>query len=380
MTIINTNPKPLRLGFIGGSIDSAVGYAHWAASQLDNIWQVNSGCFSRDPVISTQTGTGWNIPADKIYTQWQDYIEAEKDFLDAVVVLTPTPFHDDIVCALLAHDIPVICEKAMASTLSQSKKIQQALSSSKGFLAVTFNYSGFPMVRALRKHVVAGDLGVLKQIQIEMPSDGFIQAQEKMHPQQWRLSDGEIPTILLDLATHLHHLTSFVTNDLTPLSINADFHHDSIFENIVDDATMWVKYEQDFRASLWVSKTALGHRNGLKLHLYGDQGSALWIEEEPEKLHLFAKNSVETIYDRGNCLYPEEVRERFKPGHPTGFIEAFANLYQDIAEALVNFKAGNSQHSNYVFSWQHANEGLALFHAANLSYQQQRWILLREID
>jgi predicted dehydrogenase len=64
----------------------------------------------------------------------------------------------------------------MAATLEQSDHINQALQRSKGFLAVTFNYSGYPMLRDLRRHVQGGTLGKLKQVQIEMPSDAFIQA------------------------------------------------------------------------------------------------------------------------------------------------------------------------------------------------------------
>lgn len=378
MSKIIQNSPPLRLGFIGGALNSAVGYTHWTACQIDQNWDVVSGCFSRTPETSLETGHAWNLADDKIYTDWQRYIAQEKDHLDCVVVLTPTPDHAPVVCALLDAGIGVICEKAMAADLEQSHIIQEALQRTNGFLAVTFNYSGYPMVRVLRRHVEAGDLGKLKQMQIEMPSDAFIQAEDKMSPQPWRLKDGAIPTILLDLAVHLHHLCGFVT-DLSPLSVNADFHHDSIFDEIVDDAYMWVRYEQDFRASLWVSKSALGYRNGLKLRLFGEQGSAEWYQEEPEHLHLFAKNSTRTTYDRGNCHYPEEIRERFKPGHPGGFVEAFANLYADIAHSFLAFRNKHPDASSpYVYGWEHAHEGLKLLNGASLANREQRWIDLNQ--
>jgi len=369
--------QPLRLGFIGGSTQSAVGHAHWVASQLDDRWRVISGCFSRNESKSKATGTAWHLPENKVFTDWKHYIAEEKHNLDAVVVLTPTPHHHKVVCHLLENNIAVICEKAMAANLEQSSHIQKTLEKTKGFLAVTFNYSGYPMIRDLKRHIQAGKLGNLKQIQIEMPSDGFIQAKEKMSPQAWRLKDGEIPTLLLDLAVHIHHLTGFVS-ELKPLSINADFHHFSIFDGIVDDAYMWVNYENDFRASMWVSKTALGHRNGLKLRIFGDQGSAEWYQEEPERLHIYNKDSSRTTYDRGNCIYPDEVRDRFKPGHPSGFIEAFANLYQDIADAYEQYKETGQYKSDYVYGWQHANEGLALFQAANLANKNRAWVSLAE--
>lgn len=370
------NPESvLRLGFIGGSIESAVGYTHWVASQLDDRWRLVSGCFSRDSQTSHRTGTAWHLSPQKIYSDWQRYIIDQADLVDAVVVLTPTPDHADIVCELLEAGIPVICEKAMVANLAQSNQIHDVLQRTKGFLVVTFNYSGYPLLRDLRCHIQEGKLGQLKQIQLEMPSDGFIQPAEKMNPQAWRLSDGDIPTILLDLGVHLHHLTGFLT-DLRPIAVNADFHHFSAFDGIVDDAYIWVEYEQGFRASFWVSKTTLGHRNGLKVRLFGEQGSAEWIQEEPERLHLSRKDSTRVSYDRGNVEHPGEIRERFKPGHPAGFVEAFANLYSDIADALVQFRNDGHYNSPYVFGWEHADEGLRLLQAAAQSNIQRTWVTL----
>lgn len=365
----------LKLGFIGGGLNSAVGYAHWTASQLDNRWRVVSGCFSRDKKGNEDTASLWHIAPDKSYTDWREYIEQEQGQVDAVVVLTPTPFHDEIICALLLHGIPVICEKAMAATVAQSTTIQEALRASKGFLAVTFNYSGYPMLRELRRRILDGDLGRLLQLQVEMPADAFIQPPQKMNPQGWRLCDGEIPTILLDLAVHLHHLAYFLTG-LKPLSVNADFHTFSSFEDIVDDAYLWVHYQEGMRASYWVSKTALGHRNGLKIRLFGEKSSAEWYQENPEHLHLYQKDSVRMTLDRGSARYQEEIVERFKPGHPAGFVEAFANLYLDIADALEEFKKSGSYESPYVYGWEHADEGLRLLAGAAQSHKTRSWISL----
>ena len=373
MPSITPSSPPLKIGFIGGAHESAVGYAHSVACQLDGHWKLVSGCFSRDKVKSRQTGQYWGINKDDIYIDWRVYIDKQGDRLDAVVVLTPTPSHVEIVCALLKAGIAVICEKAMVASLNQSAEVQKTLADTKGFLAVTFNYSGYPMVRVLRRHIQAGDLGKLLQLRVEMPSDGFIQQVDKMSPQAWRLVDGDIPTLLLDLAVHVHHLSYFVSG-CKPLSVNADFNNDSIFNGIIDDANLWIKCEQELRASFWVSKTAIGHKNGLKISVYGDKASAHWVQEEPELLHLFNQESVKITYSRGNCLFQDEVTERFKPGHPGGFIEAFANLYQDIASALIEFKQTGRYESQYIFGWQHAHEGLVLLDAAVQSNKHNSWV------
>jgi predicted dehydrogenase len=339
---------------------------------MDECWELAAGCFSRDLEQSQRKARYWSIPDAHCYSDWRKFIDQEKSHLDAVAVITPPDSHEEIVCALLEAGLPVICEKPLASTVNQSLNIQRMQQKNAGFLAVCFNYSGYPMVRVLRRHLQAGQLGRINQVHVEMPLDSFIQPKDKMKPQLWRLLDGEIPTILLDLAVHVEHLSSFVLGQ-RPMSINANFNNFSEFEGIVDDAQMWVRYQEDTRGTFWVSKTALGRRNGLRIRVFGDAGSAEWLQEEPERLHLFDKHSRHVIYDRGNCLYPDEVRERFKPGHPGGFIEAFANLYGDIGSALHEYRKTGGYSSPYVFGWQEAHQGLSLLEAAVKSNAQKQW-------
>ena len=362
---------PLRLGIIGGSIRSAVGYTHWAASQLDGCWKVVSGCFSLNTDICRETGRVYQLPEKALFCDWQTYICEQGSSLDAVVVLTPSTDHVEIVCALLRAGGRGDLREAMVANVTESQQVKAALEASGGFLAVTFNYSGYPMLRVLRRHAGRG-LGPLLQLQIEMPSDGFIQPLEQMHPQAWRMTDGVIPTILLDLGVHLHHLAGFVSGQ-RPRKVTADFHHMGAFPEVVDNAYLWLEYEQGMRASFWLSKAALGHRNGLRLRLYGEQGSAEWLQEEPERLHLFQKTSSRLTLDRANCSYPEEIRERFKAGHPGGFVEAFATLYGDIAAALVQHRRSRVVQSPYVFGWDHADEGLRLLQTA-AAHQQRQWL------
>lgn len=376
--IQQTLAKPLRLGVIGGGVNSAVGYAHYVASQLDNKWQIVSGYFSRDPETNLKTALAWHIPEFKQYPSWQDYVMSENQGLDAIVVLTPTPQHAEIVSFLLENGIAVICEKALTASVEDSNKIKASLDKSAGFLAVTFNYSGYSMVRELKSRIANGELGRILQVQIEMQSDAFINKASKGKPQDWRLKDGPIPTILLDLAVHLHHLVHYVTAQ-TPMSVLAEFNNFSLYKNIVDDAHLWIEYSENMRASYWVSKSAYGHKNGLRIRVYGEKGSAEWFQEQPDQLMVANEASVVTLYNRGNALNQDKIVERFKPGHPTGFIEAFANLYSDIADNLARYKLNPSQFEfdENVFGWAHAHEGLNLLQTATRSNTEGCWCNLK---
>jgi predicted dehydrogenase len=369
--------KPLSLGFIGGATDSAVGYVHFAASMLDKKFILESGCFSRDEKINKESAKIYGVPEDKLYSIWQEMVVNEKNNLDAVVILTPTPSHTEIVKSCLSAKIPVICEKALTTSSLEAQEIKNIRDNNKGFLAVTYNYSGYPMVRELRSMIKKGELGKILHFQAEMPQEGFIRIDangNKPQPQTWRLSDGKIPTIYLDLAVHLHELIYYVTGE-KPVSVIADQDSDGWFKNIIDNVSCLCRYTNNIQGHYWFSKSALGYRNGLKLRIFGAKASAEWFQMNPEELLISYVDGRRQILDRASSvnIANQQKYTRFKAGHPAGFIEAFANLYSDIAEALVYYKTNGIMQSNEVFSVELALEGLIMLEAMVESSHTKTW-------
>ncbi|MDJ0738913.1 MAG: Gfo/Idh/MocA family oxidoreductase [Gammaproteobacteria bacterium] len=374
----NGAPRNLALGFIGGGLSSAVGQTHFAASQMDGRWSLQAGVFSRSDDVNRQTGDAWRVAPDRVYASWRDLIVAERSRLDAVVVLTPTPNHYEELQALLKAGIPVICEKALVSNLNDARTLLAMSDPARNFVAVTFNYSAYPMVRELRRRIADGQFGKIQQLHIEMPQEGFVRppaiAGKAAPPQGWRLHDDFIPTICLDLGVHLHHLAGFLCDEEAE-QVNAEFNTYSQYRHIVDNVSMWLEYPSGMTASFWMSKTAVGMRNGLRIRVCGELGSAEWFQLEPETLQLAMIDGTRLSIDRGGqALVAGDARyNRMKVGHPSGFIEAFANLYTDIADALLEWRE-NGRHSNpHVYGMRHATNGLALFHAARLSSSRRRW-------
>lgn len=368
----------LALGFIGGGLSSAVGQTHYAASRMDGRWSLDAGVFSRDPAVNGETAETWRIAPERTYDSWRDLILAERSRLDAVVVLTPTPDHYEVMQALLRAGIPTICEKALVSSLDDARSLLAMSEPSKNFVAVTFNYSGYPMVRELRRRIADGQFGRIHQLHIEMPQEGFVRppaiAGKSAPPQGWRLHDEFIPTICLDLGVHLHHLAFFLCGEDAD-QVNAEFNTYSQYRHIVDNVALWAEYPSGMTANFWMSKTAVGRRNGLRIRLFGELGSAEWYQLEPEQLKISTLDGVHMTIDRGGqALVAGDARyNRMKVGHPSGFIEAFANLYDDIADALLEWRQ-TGRHSNpFVYGMRHATNGLALFHAARLSGSRRRW-------
>lgn len=374
--------SPLALGFIGGALDSAVGYTHFSACNLDNQWNLLAGAFSLDPLINRETAKAYGVSDDRVYDDWKTMLAREKNHLDAVTILTPTPSHYQIVSECLAQGVAVICEKALATSSAEIETIMQARDAHNGFLAITYNYSGYPMVRELRSLIRSGVLGEILHFQAEMPQEGYRRVDShgnKPQPQDWRLHDGDIPIIYLDLAVHLHQLIHYFT-DQHPLEVVA--HHSTCgWFNVIDNVSCLCRYSKNILGQMWFSKSALGHRNGLRIRIYGSEASAEWLQSNPEELLLSFADGRRQILDRGNDTQVAGLTRytRFKAGHPTGFIEAFANLYMDIGQSLQAYKMTGSWPSDEVFGAELALEGINMLEAMVKSTSLGRWTQVRGI-
>jgi len=376
-TIRRLPHEPLKLGFVGGSINSAVGYAHFVSSAMDKRWQLVAGCFSRDPAVNHETARAYGVERGRVYVTLDDMLEAERSRLDAVVILTPTPAHFEEVMACMRAGIPVICEKSLAINRRQARAIMNLRDELKAFLAVTYNYSGYPMLRELADRIGRGKLGKILHFAAEMPQEGFVRLDprgNKPVPQSWRLTDRNIPTLHLDLAVHLHQIMHYLIGQ-KPVEVVSDQNHYGWFAGVVDNASCLCRYTGDIQGMLWFSKSALGQRNGLRVRIYGDQGAAEWYQLNPEELVLSFIDGRREILDRGSAveISNQPRYNRFKTGHPAGFIEAFANLYRDIADAVQQYRLSGYWDSSEVFSAELALEGMEFLEAMVSSAKTRTW-------
>lgn len=362
-----------KLAFIGGSINSIAGYPHFIASQMDKRFEVIAGTFSSNEETNKTTATKWNIK--KFYKNYQELIQKEKHNIDAIVILTPTTMHHEIIIELLRHNIPIICEKPLVSSIEEIEEIEKIYDPTKHFMVITNNYSGYPMVRELQEKIKNNELGDILHIRLKMPQESFLRPPKSVkYPQKWRLNDDFIPMISLDLGAHLHHLAYFLLQK-EPNKIMATYDKFSKYE-VVDDVNMFLEYDNDIKGNFWLSKSALGNRNGLHIEVYGSKASASWHQETPEQLEFSYSTGQKVIIDRGSDIQmlSNPLYSRMTPGHPAGFIESFANLYNDIANSLDNYFNNKIYSTQYVYDFQHAKNGIKLLHNASISNLKRKWI------
>lgn len=345
----------LNLGFLGGGLNSAVGYTHFAASHMDGLFKVAAGCFSRDADINLATAEQFGVQGDRAYADISELLAKEADTLDAICVITPTPQHLESVSAILEAEIPVICEKALTTSAENASQMVALAKTKRAPLAVTFNYIGYPMVREAKALIDSGALGTLQHLVIEMPQESFLR--EGASPQAWRKLDYDIPCVSLDLGVHVVHMADFLSGGLAHEAVfSAEGRYGDV-SGVVDTVYTTLKLEGGVLAILSWGKAALGYRNGLSFRAFGSKGSLFWDQMSPEFLVYNKKDGQRHTIDRGQMglLEANKARyNRFKAGHPSGFIEAFANIYADLYECL----SGNASFDDSALSGEVALSGL----------------------
>jgi predicted dehydrogenase len=140
---------------------------------------------------------------------------------------------------------------------------------------------------------------------------------------------------IADIGSHAENLVSTVTG-LRIESLCADLSAFVPGRAVDDDASVLLRFEGGARGVLCASQICAGLENGLRLRVSGTRGTLEWAQEQPSVLHFFPADGPRQMLTRGSAGLCEAARDasRLPAGHPEGFIEAFANLYTGVAQAI----------------------------------------------
>jgi len=372
----------LRVGFIGGGLDSAIGRAHFGAINIDRKYSLDAGVFSIDKKVNSESAHFYGVDSSRVYDDISAFISGEKGRLDAAILLSPTPLHYEHINALFDAGIPVISEKALCTNSQDAHRLAERVDQEKNFLSVTFTYTGYPIVREIREMVAKGLLGEVISIHVEMAQESFIRESAtgaKPTPQAWRQLDYEIPSVTLDLGSHVVNLLEFISGDQVA-KVSALANHAGEVSALIDNVSAIGEMGRGTPISLLWNKVTLGKRNGLALSINGSKGALSWNQEEPELLRFAGQDGALSIIDRSHSmitLASESRYQRFKVGHPAGYIEAFANLYLDIADDLTRYKAGEKLDNPFTHSGANSADGLRVLEAIHQSASRKAWVEIK---
>jgi predicted dehydrogenase len=377
--------RKLRLGMVGGGPGSNIGEAHRYAARLDERYELVTGVFATDARRSQEFAATLDIAPERRYGSWQEMAEREgqrADGLEVVSIMTPNNSHYAIAKAFLERGIDVICDKPLTIEVEEALELKRLVQQSGLIFGVTYCYSGYPMVRHARAMVQEGALGQIRLVQVEHASGWAATLLEAEGHKQavWRTNPSIAgkSSVVGDLGTHAQHLARFITGlEITELS--AELSSIVPGRQTDDNAHILLRFNNGARGMMWASMVATGHLHGLRIRVYGEKGSLEWVEEQPNELLLRPHDAPHQIMSRGFgwLSVAAQRASRLWPGHPEGYIEAFANLYTDMADAILARRDGIP--ANPLAYWFPTVEdgvlGVKFINAAVASYQQDgRWV------
>ena len=342
--------EKIRLGIVGGGIGAFVGSIHRIAARLDDRYELLAGALSSEPKRAADSAAELGIDPRRSYASFEEMAKKEgklKHGIEAVAIVTPNHLHCAVAKAFLEAGIHVICDKPLSSSLEDAEQIEKLVEGSGLIFAITYNYSGYPMVRHAREMVAAGKLGNIRVIQVEYAQDWLATNIEAEGQKQaaWRTDPARAGTggSIADIGTHAFHLAEFISG-LEAKSLLADLDTFVAGRSLDDNANILLHYSNGAKGMLWSSQVASGQENALRIRLFGDKGGLEWAQEDPNYLQYRPLRETRQILTRGGPAVGETAARatRIPAGHPEGFLEGFANLYRDIADMIEAGRTGKS--------------------------------------
>jgi predicted dehydrogenase len=335
--------RKLRLAMVGGGPGSNIGDTHRRAASFDGRYTLLAGVFASDPARSRAFAESLEIAPDRRYGSWEEMAQREaarKDGVEVVAIMTPNASHHPIAKAFLERGIDVICDKPLTTGLDDALDLLRLARRTGLVFAVTYNYTGYPMVRQAREMIRSGELGAIRLVQVEHASGWASTLLEASGHKQatWRTTPSIAgkSAVVGDIGTHAHHLARFVTG-LEVTEVSAELSTVVPGRKSDDNAHVKLRFTNGARGLMWVSMAATGNLHGQRIRVFGEKASLEWIQEQPEQLHLRPLDGPHRVLSRG-CGYLSAAAQRATrlwPGHPEGFLEAFANLYAGAADAVL---------------------------------------------
>lgn len=335
---------PLRMAMVGGGPGAFIGPVHRMAAELDGRFRLVAGSFSRDASRNAEAGRMWGVRDDRIYGDYHQMIHAEAarpDGARLVAVVTSNDTHYAISAAALDAGLHVMSDKPATLNLAEARALAGKVAASGKVYGLTYVYTGYPMAREAREIVRRGDLGVIRKVVVEYAQGWLSRPIERDGDRQagWRADPAQagVGGCIGDIGVHAFNMAEFVSG-LRVERICADLSSMVPGRVLDDDCNMLLRFAGGARGVLIASQISAGARNGMTIKVYGEKGGLCWSHERPGELALDLLDAPSQILHAasGYLSAPARARVRIPTGHPEGFIEAFANLYADMADAIAS--------------------------------------------
>ena len=340
--MIREPATPIRLGMVGGGRDAFIGAVHRMAARLDGTYRLVAGALSSTP--DKALASAEDLGLARGYGTWQEMLEGEQalpaeERIEAVSVVTPNHVHHPVAKAFAAAGFHVICDKPLALSSDEADDLVATAKDAGVVFGVTYNYTGYPMVRQARAMIRNGELGEIRKVIVEYNQGWLASKLEDEHVKQaeWRTDPARsgVAGAIGDIGSHAENLVATVTG-LEIEAICADLTTFVPGRQLDDDGNLLLRYTNGARGVLIASQIEVGEENDLRLRVYGTKAGLRWRQEEPNELIVTSNDEPRKVYTRnGPGLHDDAIAAaRIPPGHPEAFLEAFANVYAGVAASI----------------------------------------------
>jgi predicted dehydrogenase len=335
----------LRLGMIGGGIGAFIGNIHRIASRMDGRYELVCGAFSSTATKSKESGKELGIAENRVYNNYNELFEAElklpeHDRMQVVSIVTPNHAHFEPTKLALQNGFHVILDKPLCFNVEEALELQKIVAASASKFCLTHTYTGYPMIKQAKQMIAAGEIGTVRKVYVNYVQ-GWLHSMLEADDQKqavWRTNPMQsgIAGAMGDIGTHAFNLAEYISGlQVTALSA----HINIVVPNrkLDDDGATHLQFNNNATGMLVATQIATGAENNISIKIYGDKGSIEWEHENNNSLKINWADKPAQIYRSGTpYLHPIAAANcRTPAGHPEGYIEAFANIYNNFAQHII---------------------------------------------
>ena len=198
---------PVRMGIVGvGNIATlnVPGYLEHEGCEVAAL------CDPRRDVLERR-GREWSV--DRLYTSLDDLLA--DDAIDAVEILSPTPLHADHVVAALAAGKHVSCQKPIANSVADGRRMSEAARAAGRTFRVTEQCCHYPPLEKARALIAAGAIGQPTVVRIKTVvgrTDSTFQAELDPAGYVWRFNQESPGGHLFDDVMHKYAMALWLVD------------------------------------------------------------------------------------------------------------------------------------------------------------------------
>jgi predicted dehydrogenase len=336
--------RKIRYGMVGGGRGAFIGAVHRIAAAMDQQIELVCGAFSADPDKSRASGADLFLPPERCYGSFQEMIAAEKrlpegERMDFVAIVTPNHMHFPPAKLALENGFHVLSDKPATFNLAEARALQKLVKKTGLLYGLTHNYTGYPLVKQARHMVTTGQLGKIRKVVVEYPQGWLATRLEASGQKQaaWRTDPKRSGAAgcIGDIGTHAENLAEYITG-LQIEELAADITTFVKGRALDDDGNVLLRFRGGAKGVLHSSQISVGEENNLNIRVYGEKGGLEWHQKEPNTLLVKWLDRPMEVYRTANGYLCDAAKAatRTPPAHPEGYLEAFANIYKNFANAI----------------------------------------------